>query len=67
MYIVLVSSVHRLGYFVLYLLMQAKHRGGKLQKVEMTVSSKFMKLIDVSQQVSVCVYVKDSLLQVEVD
>jgi len=41
--------------------------GGKLQKFEMTVSSKFMKLIDVSQQVSVCVYVKDSLLQVEVD
>jgi len=55
MYIVLVSSVHRLGYFMLYLLMQAKHRGGKLQKVEMTVSSKFMKLVDVSQQVSVCV------------
>ena len=55
MYIVLVSSVHRLGYIVLYLLMQAKHRGGKLQKVEMTVSSKFMKLIDVLQQVSVCV------------
>jgi len=41
--------------------------GGKLQKVEMTVSSKFMKLIDVSQQVSVCVYIEDSLLQVEVD
>jgi len=53
-YIVLVSSVHRLRYFVLYLLMQAKHRGGKLQKVQMTVSSKFMKLVDVSQQVSVC-------------
>ena len=35
--------------------MQAKHRGGKLQKVQMTVSSKFMKLVDVAQQVSVCV------------
>ena len=33
---------------------QAKSRGGKLQKVQMTVSSKVVKLEDIQKQVSGC-------------
>ena len=39
--------------------MQAKSRGGKLQKVQMTVSSKVIRLEDIQKQVGQSVTLKD--------
>ena len=38
-------------YVCMYVCMQAKHRGGKLQKVSVTISSKFIKIQDIAKQV----------------
>ena len=46
-------AIHDIANVVAIESLQAKHRGGKLQKVSITVSSKFIKIQDVDKQVSI--------------